>query len=296
MELRRIGIVGGGVRGRSIAQKAASSGIHVVVLEVSEERAQASRVELVELLDREIEKWGMTEGEKKALLQRIEIVTDPARLTDVDLALESIPEDMDSKKQVMRLLGKILPPEAVLITNTSTLDLSEIAAASGRPEKVVGMHFMIPVTQSPIVELVRAIDTSEETFAVARAFAVMLDKEVIEVFDSPGYVTTRAMMPFLNEAMHLVMEGVASAEDVDKALRYGYELKTGPLEYADRVGLDKVMTWMEQLFDELGDMKYRPCPLLRKHVRAGHFGCRTGKGFFIWDEEGRRLGSPEARR
>jgi len=196
--------------------------------------------------------------------------------------IETVTEDLARKQEVMRRLGAACPPDRIFITNTSTLSITEIASASGRPDRVVGMHFMYPVPRSPIVEVVRGAETSNATFATALELARALDKQVIEVFESPGYVATRAMIPFLNEAMHIVLEGVASAADVDRAMRLGYQFKMGPLEYADRVGLDKVLGWMDHLWRELGDFKYRPCPLLRKHVRAGHLGRKSGRGFFEW--------------
>lgn len=283
MEFRKIGIVGGGSMGRSIAEKLASSGIEVAVLELSAEQAAASRVALEASLDAELAKWGLTVSEKQVLLSRVQFGVDRAALADVDLAIESVNESLTQKTEVMRMLGGLLPPDRVIVTHTSTLSITEIAAASGRPANVIGMHFMYPVPKSPIVEVVRGRETSDATLAVARGLADALGKSPIEVFEYPGYVVTRAMIPFLNEAMHIVMEGVASAEDVDRALALGYDFKMGPLEYADRVGLDKVLGWMEHVFRELGELKYRPAPLLRQLVRAGHLGRKSGRGFFHWD-------------
>lgn len=293
MEFRTFGIVGGGQMGKSIAEKVASSGIDVIVLEASPARADGARAELERNLDLELEKWGITTSEKKAILARVRFTGEPADLAAADLVIEAVNEDLDLKMDVMRRLGAVCPPDRVIITNTSTLSITEIGAASGRPDRVVGMHFMYPVTRSPIVELVRGSETSDATFQTGLAVAKVLGKEVIEVFEYPGYVVTRAMIPFLNEAMHIVMEGVASAEDVDKALRLGYEFKMGPLEFSDRIGLDKVLGWMEHLWRELGDMKYRPCPLLRKMVRAGHLGRKAGRGFYHWDGS-RRVAPPRA--
>lgn len=289
MDFRRVGIVGGGPMGRSIAEKLASSGIEVALVERSDEQASASRAALELALDAELAKWGLTSSEKKALLARVRFGSDPAVLAEVDLAIESVNEELDDKMRVVRMLGERLGPDRVIVTNTSTLSITEIAAASGRPARVIGMHFMYPVPRSPIVEIVRGRETSDDTLAVARALAAALGKSPIEVFEYPGYVVTRAMIPFLNEAMHIVMEGVASADDVDRALSLGYDFKMGPLEYSDRVGLDKVLGWMEHLFRELGELKYRPCPLLRQLVRAGHLGRKNGRGFFVW-QHGERTG------
>jgi 3-hydroxybutyryl-CoA dehydrogenase len=296
VEYRKLGIVGGGFMGRSLAQKVASSGIDVTVLEVSKERAAQAREALGANLDEELAKWGITASEKKATLARITFTTEPADLSGCELVIEAVPDDLALKQAVMLRLDAQLDPSAVFVTSTSTLSVTEIAAASGRPDRVVGMNFMHPVTLSRIVEIVRGSATSNETFEHAVGLAKTLDKTVIEVFEYPGYVVTRAILPFLNEAMHIVMEGVASAEDVDLALRLGYEFKIGPLEYVDRVGLDTVLGWMEHLFHELGDFKYRPCPLLRKMVRAGYLGRKAGRGFFTWEGSERVRPAREAAR
>jgi 3-hydroxybutyryl-CoA dehydrogenase len=280
MDFRVLGIVGGGFMGKSIAEKVASKGIQVVVQEVSAERAQAARDELVENLDRELAKWGITTADKQVVLNRVRFVAEAAPLAETDMVIETVHEDLEAKREVMQRLGALCPPDRIFVTNTSTLSITEIAAASGRPDRVIGMHFMHPVTHSPIVEVVRGAETSDATYGTAMELAQVLDKTPITVFESPGYVVTRALLPLLNEAMHLVMEGVASAEDVDLAVKLGYEFKVGPLEYADRVGLDKVFAWMQHLFRETADVKYRPCPLLRQLVRAGRLGRKTGRGFF----------------
>ncbi|MBZ5641030.1 MAG: 3-hydroxybutyryl-CoA dehydrogenase [Acidobacteriia bacterium] len=286
MELHKLGIVGGGMMGRSIAEKVAAAGIQVILQEVSDELAERAHAALVSSLDEELRKWGITASEKKVILGRIGFVSDVNLLADTDMIIETVTEELESKKRVMAELGGICPPDRIFITNTSTLSITEIAAASGRPDRVIGLHFLPPVSRNPIVEVVRGIETSKETFATAMELARVLDKTAIEVFEYPGFVATRAIVPLLNEAIFIVMEGVANAEDVDLALKLGYQFQMGPLEYCDRIGLDKVMAWMEHLFHELGDVKYRPCPLLRKLVRAGHLGRSTGRGFFAWD--GRR--------
>lgn len=296
VDFRKITLVGGGFMGRSLAQKMASCGIDVTVLEVSEDRIAEARAAMTASLDDELRKWGITASEKKVVLSRVTFTTDPTQAADCELAIEAVPEDLALKQAVMLRLDAVCAPGTVFVTSTSTLSVTEIAAASGRSDRVVGMHFMHPVTRSPIVEIVRGSDTSQQTFERATLLARALDKTLIEVFEYPGYVVTRAILPFVNEAMHICMEGVASAEDVDLALRLGYDFKMGPLEYADRIGLDTMLGWMEHMFRELGDFKYRPCPLLRKMVRAGHLGRKSGRGFFEWKGSERVRSEKEASR
>jgi 3-hydroxybutyryl-CoA dehydrogenase len=288
VEFRKLGIVGGGTMGKCLAEKAASVGIDVVVVEVSQDKADRAREELVVALDRELEKWGITASEKKVVLARVRFTADPNELVATDAVVEMVTEDLGIKRKVMKQLGELCPPDRILITNTSTLSVTEIAAASGRPDRVLGMHFMRPVTRTPVVEIVRGTATSDATYEHALALARALEKTPIRVAERPGYVVTRVILPLLNEAMQVVQEGVASAEDVDLALRLAHEFRVGPLEYADRIGLDKVLGWMEHLRGELGE-KYEPCLLLRELVEAGHLGCRTGRGFFVY--EGRRRAS-----
>jgi 3-hydroxybutyryl-CoA dehydrogenase len=185
-----------------------------------------------------------------------------------------------AKQNLFKKIDEICDKETIFVTNTSALSITEIAEVTQRPERVIGMHFLNPVPKIPLVEIVRALKTSDETFNIINEFSDTLDKTAVEVFEYPGYITTRVIVPMINEAMYILMEGVASAEHIDTAIRLGYNFSKGPLALADMIGLDELMAWMETLFRELGEAKYRPCPLIRKLVRAGHLGVKTGKGFF----------------
>lgn len=286
MVIRTVGIVGGGTMGQGIAVTCAAAGLDVLLREQSPERGRESLAEIDELLDRDIAKWRRTESEKKAILARLRLVADLAALEAAEIVIEAVPENLELKTAIFRELDQACPPEDILATNTSTLSVTEIGARTHRPDRVIGLHFLYPVPKVPLVEVVRGLSTSDATFRSALEFVRVLGKTGVEVFEYPGYVTTRVMLPFLNEAMHVVMEGVASAEAVDTSMKLGYGLPVGPLALADRMGLDEVMRWMQHLFAELGDVKYRPCPLLRKMIRAGQLGVKTGKGFFEYDANG----------
>lgn len=285
----RLVIVGGGTMGQGIAHSAASKGLEVLLIEVDEDALKHSLNCINEAIDREIEKWALTTSEKKSILSRIKGTVNFSDVTDQLFLIEAVPERLEVKQHLFRELEKYCSPEAILITNTSTLSITEIASSLAHPEKLIGMHFLSPVPKVRVIELVRGVQTSNQTFQKAMGFAAKLDLSSIEVFESPGYVTTRVIVPMINEAIQVLMEGVASAEDIDTALRLGYELTYGPLTMADRMGLDTLQSWLETLFRDLGDLKYRPCPLLKMMVRAGLLGVKTGHGFFGYDDEGRPM-------
>ncbi|MBM3324715.1 MAG: 3-hydroxybutyryl-CoA dehydrogenase [Calditrichaeota bacterium] len=287
--ITRIAIIGAGVMGRGIAQVAAQKGIEVVLVERDEKALEASLAAVGETLDQEIARWGITRGDKRAILSRITGKVTLEEVGDVQFVVEAVPDDLGLKMALFAHFDTIWPEPVIFVSNTSTLSVTEIAEVTRFPERVIGMHFLNPVSGTPLVEIVRALKTSDSTFARVKHFAEMLDKTVVEVFESPGYVTTRIVVPMLNEAMYSLMEGVASAEGIDTAMRLGYGFDKGPLALADMIGLDTCMSWMEALFREWGDTKYRPCPLLRKLVRAGRLGVKTGEGFFKYDHEGRRI-------
>ena len=288
-ELHRIGVVGGGMMGRSIATRVSQAGLSVVVRDITPERTSQVKDLLEKDLDREIDRWGLTQSEKKAILARIEFTTDLKATGGCDLVIETIHEDFAAKRALIAELDDILEPDIPVIVNTSTLSISELAQGLRHPQRVLGMHFLYPVTTTRVVEVVKGQVTNELAFESARRFVRVLGKVPIQEFESPGFVTTRVVMPLINEAAHVVMEGVASAAEVDLAIKLGYEFRHGPLEWADRVGLHRILNWLEHLFHETGDAKFRPCPLIRKLVRAGQTGARVGKGFFTYDSDRSRL-------
>ena len=295
MIVRAVGIVGGGTMGQGIAITCAAAGLDVLLRERSPEMARAALDGIAECLTEDIAKWRRTEGEKKAVLSRVHAVESYEALEKAQLVIEAVSEDLELKAAIFQELDRVCPPEDILATNTSALSVSEIAARTRRPERILGLHFIAPVPIVPLVEVVRGLRTSDQTLRDALEFVRVIGKTGVEVFESPGYVTTRVILPFINEAMFVVMEGVATAEAVDTSMRLGYGLPLGPLALADRMGLDEVMRWMQHLIDELGDLKYRPCPLLRKMVRGGRLGVKSGRGFFEYDEHGHPRPAGEAR-
>jgi 3-hydroxybutyryl-CoA dehydrogenase len=285
-----IAVVGGGTMGKGLAQTISQTGIEAILIEKNGTSLKRALDELSDQLDAEIDRWGMTESEKRAILARVIGTTDIRDAAEARLVIEAIDENLSNKMTIMSKLDAICPDETILVTNTGSLSVTEIGSATMREDRVLGMHFLNPVPKIPLVELVRGLHTSDVTFNKARTFAErQLGKTAVEVFEYPGGITTRVIVVMLNEAMYALMEGVAAAESIDTAIRFGYNFPIGPLGLADQIGLDEVITWMEGLFRELGDQKYRPCPLLRKLVRAGQLGVKTGRGFFIYDEHGKRL-------
>lgn len=289
MSIATVGVVGAGTMGRGIAEMLAEHEIEVRLIDQAIEKLQEAEKSIEASLDKKIEKWAITQSEKKAILSRITYTLDLEELHEADLVIESVYEEMEVKKKVFKELDRICPPHIILATNTSTLSLTEIAAETNRPERMIGLHFLYPVDKNNLVEIIRGLKTSHETYLKASQFVEQIGKIGIQVYESPGFVTTRLILTLINEAIHTLMEGVATAEDIDLAMKLGYDFARGPLEMADRFGLDSVLLAMEQLFREYGDIKFRPAPLLRKLVRAGQLGVKSGEGFFRYNENGERL-------
>ncbi len=288
-ELHDVAIMGGGMMGRSIAATVAREGLNVCIKEVSMEAVEVSKAELEQALDHEIARFGITTSEKKAMLSRIRWVTQYDCASECDFAIEAIQEDFDLKSKILIELDRRMARENPIVINTSTLSITELAAKTTQPERILGMHFLYPVSTTRVVEVVRGQVTSDDALTKALDFARLLGKVPIKVFEMPGFVTTRVVLPLVNEAMHVVMEGVAEAAEVDLALKLGYDFRTGPLEWADRVGLDRVLNWMQHMHSESGEPRFRPCPLLKRLVRAGLVGAKVGQGFFTYDSHRRRL-------
>jgi len=284
LKVRAVGIVGAGDMGQGIAITCAATGLDVLLKERTPGVGQRALTQIAESLDRDIARWSRTESEKKAVLARIRKVDAIEDLAGAQIVVEAVREEFELKAGIFQELDRTCPPEAILATNTGALSVTEIGARTKRPDRVIGLHFLQPVPRVPLVEVVRGLATTDATFQSALEFVRLIGKTGVEVFEYPGYVTTRVILPFLNEAMYVVMEGVASAEAVDTAMKLGYGLPVGPLALADQMGLDDVMRWMRHLFDELGDVKYRPCPLLRKMIRGGRLGVKSGKGFFEYSD------------
>lgn len=283
MEIERIAVVGAGTMGAGIAQSAAVGGFEVSLREVEEKRLSAARQEIERRLEREAQKERLSREETDAALGRISYFTDLAESVEgADLVVEAVPEQMGLKVEIFSELDALCAPKTVLATNTSTMSPTEIAAATSRPDRCIAMHFFNPVPRMKLVELVRGLDTSDETTGTARNVAESMGKETVEVNEFPGFVTSRMNCMIGNEAMNMLTEGVASAEDIDKAMKLGLNHPMGPLELADLVGLDARLRNVEYLHETLGE-RFRPSPLLVKYVKAGRLGRKTGRGFYEYE-------------
>ncbi|QHT48191.1 3-hydroxybutyryl-CoA dehydrogenase [Halobacillus sp. ACCC02827] len=283
MTMKRMMVIGAGQMGSGIAQVFAQAGLEVKFNDISEDALIQGRKGIENRLRRAVDKGRITEADMRDVLGRITTTTDLKEASDCDLIIEAVVEKMDVKTNVFRQLDEIAPEHAILATNTSSLPITDIAAATNRPSQVIGMHFMNPVPVMKLVEIIRAIQTSDATYEAVEAMTVKLEKTPVEVEDFPGFVSNRILMPMINEAIYTVYEGVATPEDVDAVMKLGMNHPMGPLTLADFIGLDTCLSIMEVLHEGFGDSKYRPCPLLRKYVSAGWLGKKSGRGFYIYD-------------
>jgi 3-hydroxybutyryl-CoA dehydrogenase len=280
MDIQRVGVVGAGTMGNGIAHVFARSGYSVVLCDVEQRFLDRALETIGKNLEREVTKNKITAGDKAAAMQRITAVVDRAKLAECDFVVEAATEKFDIKAQLFRDLDRICRADAILSSNTSSISITKLAALTQRPDKVIGMHFFNPVPVMKLVEVVRGLATSSETFQAVRDLAMKLEKTPVEVNDAPGFVSNRVLMPLLNEAMYAVLEGVATPEAVDEVFKLGMAHPMGPLTLADFIGLDVCLDIMRVLHDGLGDPKYRPCPLLIKMVDAGWLGKKSGRGFY----------------
>jgi 3-hydroxybutyryl-CoA dehydrogenase len=276
----KIAVIGAGTMGNGIAQTFAVNGYEVTLVEVEQNFLDRGLKTIEKSLSKFVEKEKISEDDKNAAMSRIRGSLSLADVKDADLVVEAIVEDAETKKKVFGELDGIVGKDTILATNTSSISITEIAAATGREDKVIGMHFMNPVPLMKLVEIVRGVGTSDETYAITKETAEKLGKTPVEVNDYPGFISNRVLMPMINEAVYALMEGVASEEAIDTVMKLGMNHPMGPLALADLIGLDVCLSIMEVLYEGFSDSKYRPCPLLRKMVKAGRLGRKTGRGFY----------------
>ena len=282
MDIQNVMVIGAGQMGSGIAQVCAQAGFDVILNDISDESNATGMAYIEKNLARNVEKGRMTEEEKDATLGRITTSLYISDAKNVDIVIEAAVENMEIKKTIFSQLDKIVPEHAILATNTSSLPITEIAAATYRPDKVIGMHFMNPVPVMKLVEIIRGLSTADDVYHAVENMTKKLSKEPVEVNDAPGFIANRVLMPMINEAIFALQEGVATKEAIDEVMKLGMNHPMGPLELADFIGLDTCLYILETLQDGYGDPKYRPCALLRKYVNAGWLGKKSGRGFYSY--------------
>ena len=280
--VRTVAVLGAGTMGNGIAHVFARCGYSVILRDVAQPLLDRALENIAKNLDREIKKGKIAEAEKPSILARINAVTKIEAISRADFVIEAVPEQLELKRKVLGEADRVLRPEAILATNTSSISVTALAAATRRPDRFLGMHFMNPVPVMPLVEVIRALQTSDATFETTMKLCEKLEKKPVAVADSPGFVSNRVLIPLINEAAFCVMENVATPEAVDAVMKLGMNHTMGPLELADFIGLDVCLDVMEVLFHGFGDSKFRPCPLLKKMVSAGWLGKKSGRGFYVY--------------
>ena len=281
--MEKIFVLGAGTMGSGIVQTFAQKGYEVIVRDIKDELVQSGIVRINNGLSKLVSKGKMTEETKEDILSRISGTTDMNLAADCDLVVEAAIENMKIKKEIFAELDKICKPETILASNTSSLSITEVASATNRPEKVIGMHFFNPAPVMKLVEIIRGMATSQETFDAVKELSVAIGKEPVEVEEAPGFVVNRILIPMINEASFILQEGIASVEDIDTAMKFGANHPMGPLALGDLIGLDVCLAIMDVLYNETGDTKYRASSTLRKYVRAGWLGRKTGRGFYNYN-------------
>lgn len=287
--IQKIGVIGCGQMGQEVCRIVSQFGMDVVFLDISPERVTEIMNSIRKQLDDQVNQWGLTETEKKGILSRIKGTTDYNDFSDCDIIIESINSkkpytNLESRKEIFRKVESVISSEAIITSNNSTLMITELASELKKPERAIGLHFMSPATTIKIVEVVKGIDTDETTYNRVCTFAKMIDRQVITINESPGHVSTRLIVSLINEACELLMEGVSSVEAIDKIMKEGYGMQLGPFELADRIGLDKVVKWMDNLFQEYSLYKFKASPVIKRLVRANYLGRKTGKGFYKYED------------
>ena len=282
MTISGLGIVGGGQMGQGIAQLAAGAGLEVRVVEANRELLQRALEGVAKNLDKLVQRGRLPQEKKAEILKRVKGAQGLEELAGTEIIIEAVSEVEPLKLEIFRRLDSVVPPQTILASNTSSIPITRLASATRRPEKVIGIHFMNPAPVMELVEIVCGLKTSPETFQKAQELAKSLGKTVVEVKDYPGFIVNRLLMPMLNEAMYVLMEGTATREAIDKAMTLGTHQPMGPLALADFIGLDTCLSILETLHKEFGDARYRPCPLLRRYVEAGWLGKKSGKGFYTY--------------
>ena len=285
MQIRKVGVVGAGQMGNGISHVCALAGYDVVLTDLNRDKLEAAVATVNGNLARQVKSGKITEAERSAALKRISLADKAEQLEDCDLVIESAVEDEQVKRKIFSELSRVLKPEGLLATNTSSISVTRLAASTNRPEKFMGVHFMNPVPVMPLVELIRGIATDEVTFGAMKEFVATLDKTIAIAEDFPAFIVNRILLPMINEAIYTLYEGVGNVEAIDTAMKLGARHPMGPLELADFIGLDTCLSVMQVLYEGLADSKYRPCPLLVKYVEAGWLGRKTQRGFYDYRGE-----------